>query len=362
MESFTQDSAASVIIGSQQYGRLRAPYHGPKIKAKINMWPNDLSIALIFKVGMEKLSEEIEEYEAFEENVRVIFSHSSGGLQEFTVQSTTGKEAEASWRWESMEDSVPKINRLQKDDPGAQLLLVIRATNRMKLLLSSFSDRRREAFLAETRKGMTETGLGNYRNALHWDREMPPVRESMKPFPPAIKYKRLIDWAIVYSAGIRREHAVELKTLFGGGQLKCLLRFEGIQHRYKWGWWIHVRTQHISGQEMSSYRPPTGSLLRILPRGLSENLGMVVGRRTKADFVLECAQIPDWRQAVMDDFECPGDLEPVQQSITASRQHMAVCGIREGGQALKGFPLVQVLLGWESLPVGKPPTFTKDQK
>ena len=47
---------------------------------------------------MEKLSEEIEEYEAFEENVRVIFSHSSGGLQEFTMQSTTGKEAEASWR------------------------------------------------------------------------------------------------------------------------------------------------------------------------------------------------------------------------------------------------------------------------
>jgi len=111
MESFTQDSAASVIIGSQQYGGLRAPYHGAKIKAKINMWPNDLSIALIFKVGME-LSEEIKEYEVFEENVRVIFSHSSGGLQEFTVQSTTGKEAEASWRWESMEDSVPKINRL----------------------------------------------------------------------------------------------------------------------------------------------------------------------------------------------------------------------------------------------------------
>src|SRR6266513_2325758 len=129
MESVTQDSAASVIIGSQQYGRLRAPYHSPKIKAKINMWPNDLSIALIFKVSIEKLSEEIEEYEVFEENIQVIFSHSSGGLQEFTVQSTTGKEAKASWCWESMEDSIPKINRLQKDDSGVQLLLVIRATN-----------------------------------------------------------------------------------------------------------------------------------------------------------------------------------------------------------------------------------------
>ena len=59
---------------------------------------------------------------------------------------------------------------------------------------------------------------------------MPPVQESMKPFPLAIKYKCLINWAIVYSTGIRREHAVELKTLFGGGQLKCLLYFEGIQH------------------------------------------------------------------------------------------------------------------------------------
>ena len=118
MESFIQDSAASVIIGSQQYGGLRAPYHGPKIKAKINMWPNDLSIALIFKVGMEKLSEEIEEYKAFEKNVQIIFSHSSEGLQEFTMQSTIGKEAEASWHWESMEDSVPKINHLQKDNPS----------------------------------------------------------------------------------------------------------------------------------------------------------------------------------------------------------------------------------------------------
>ena len=58
-----------MIIGSQQYSRLRALYHGPKIKVKINMWPNDLSIALIFKVSMEKLSEEIEEYKAFEENI-----------------------------------------------------------------------------------------------------------------------------------------------------------------------------------------------------------------------------------------------------------------------------------------------------
>ena len=56
----------------------------------------------------------------------------------------------------------------------------------------------------------------------------------------------------------------------------------------------------------------------------------------------------------MDDFEYSGNLKPVQ--------HMAVYGIRKEGQALKGFPLVQVLLGWESLPVGKPPTFTEDQK
>ena len=74
-----------MIIGSQQYGRLRALYHSSKIKVKINMWPNDLSIVLIFKVGIEKLSEEIEEYKAFEENVWVIFSHSSKELQEFTI-------------------------------------------------------------------------------------------------------------------------------------------------------------------------------------------------------------------------------------------------------------------------------------
>jgi len=85
IESFTQNSTTSVIIGSQQYGGLRVLYYGSKIKVKINIWPNNLSIALIFKVGMEKLSEEIEEYEAFEENIQVIFSHSSKRLQEFTM-------------------------------------------------------------------------------------------------------------------------------------------------------------------------------------------------------------------------------------------------------------------------------------
>ena len=69
MESFTQDSTTSVIIGSQQYSKLKASYYGSKIKVKINMQPNDLSIVLIFKVSMKKLSKEIEEYEAFEENI-----------------------------------------------------------------------------------------------------------------------------------------------------------------------------------------------------------------------------------------------------------------------------------------------------
>ena len=112
MESFTQDTVASVVIGSQRYGGIKAPYFKPKIRAKINMWPNDLSISLIFKVGMEKPIEGSDKYEAFEENIRVMFSHSNGGLWEFTVQPGTGKEAEASWRWEVMEDSVSKVNRL----------------------------------------------------------------------------------------------------------------------------------------------------------------------------------------------------------------------------------------------------------
>ena len=73
--------------------------------------------------------------------------------------------------------------------------------------------------------------------------------------------------------------------------------------------------QHITGQEMSSYRPPTGSLLRVLPRGLSENMGMVIGHRTKADFGLECTRTSDWRQVVMDDFECPGGLEPFNSAL-----------------------------------------------
>ena len=82
---------------------------------------------------------------------------------------------------------------------------------------------------------------------------------------------------------------------------------------------------------MLSYRPPTGSLLHILLRGLSENLGIVISCHTKADFVLECTQILDWQQAIMDHFEYPKDLELVQQSITASYQYMAVYRIRERG-------------------------------
>ena len=93
------------------------------------MQPNNLNIVLIFKVGIEKLSKEIKEYEAYEENIQVIFSYSNRELQEFTMQSTIGKEVEASQHWESIEDSMLKINHLQKDNPGAQLLLVIQATN-----------------------------------------------------------------------------------------------------------------------------------------------------------------------------------------------------------------------------------------
>ena len=62
---------------------------------------------------------------------------------------------------------------------------------------------------------------------------------------------------------------------------------------------------------MSSYRLLTGSLLHILLRGLPKNLEMVISCCTKANFVLKCTQILDWQQVVMDDFKCPGDLEPV---------------------------------------------------
>ena len=65
MESFTQDTVESVVIGSQRYGGIKAPYFKPKIRAKINMWPNDLSISLIYKVGMEKPIEGSDKYEAF---------------------------------------------------------------------------------------------------------------------------------------------------------------------------------------------------------------------------------------------------------------------------------------------------------
>src|SRR5436305_2272781 len=81
MESFTQDTVASVVIGSQWYGEIKAPYCKPKIRVKINMWPNDLSISLIFKVGMEKPIEGSDKYEVFEKNIRVMFSHSNGGLR-----------------------------------------------------------------------------------------------------------------------------------------------------------------------------------------------------------------------------------------------------------------------------------------
>ena len=63
---------------------------------------------------------------------------------------------------------------------------------------------------------------------------------------------------------------------------------------------------------MSSYKPPTSSLLCILLGRLSKNLEMIISYCTKANFVLKCTQISDWWQAVIDDFKCPKDFKPVQ--------------------------------------------------
>ena len=55
----------------------------------------------------------------------------------------------------------------------------------------------------------------------------------------------------------------------------------------------------------------------------------------------------------MNDFECPGGLQPIQQDMIASHQYKIVCEIKEHEQVPSDFLLVQVLLEQESLSVEK---------
>jgi hypothetical protein len=74
----------------------------------------------------------------------------------------------------------------------------------------------------------------------------------------------------------------------------------------------------LAGHEMTHYRSPTGSQLKVFTGSLEDNLGTVIGSRTRADFVVECRNCLDWWK-IKHGYQCLGTIILVQFDTLGSR-------------------------------------------